>query len=69
MQDWTAVCDAAGRPINPGEPNAQQVRVNSGMMVVVPAWKLAELLNSEAVAAKRREIEDGVRAEEQGGGE
>ncbi|MGN8548594.1 hypothetical protein ACQPTN_29410 [Bradyrhizobium sp. 13971] len=42
IQDWTPVCDALGRPLNL-DPHAQQVSVNSGMMVVIPAWKLEEL--------------------------
>lgn len=65
IYDWTPVCDAAGRPTNPAMPDAQQVKVNSGMMVVVPAWKLTELLNEDSVVAKRQEIEGQVKAQEQ----
>jgi hypothetical protein len=64
ISDWARVCDPAGRPINPAEPDAQQVQINSGMMIVVPAWKLTELLNEDAIVAKRKAIEDQVKASE-----
>jgi hypothetical protein len=38
-----------------------QVRVNSGMMGVIPAWKLQKLLNSDEVVEMRRAIADGER--------
>jgi len=65
IYDWTPVCDSVGRPINQATPDAQQVQVNSGMMVVVPAWKLTELLNEDSAVAKRKEVEDQVKAAEQ----
>jgi Trypsin-like peptidase domain len=64
IRDWTSVCDAAGRPINPAKPDAQQVKVNSGMMIVVPAWKLTDLLNEDSIMAKRKEIEGQVKEQE-----
>ena len=64
IYDWTPVCDAAGRPTNPAKPDQQQVQVNSGMMIVIPAWKLTDLLNEDSIVAKRKEIEDGVKAHE-----
>jgi hypothetical protein len=63
--DWTPVCNAAGEPINKFSPDAQQVQVNSGMMIVVPAWKLTELLNEDSILEKRKKIEDQVKAVEQ----
>jgi trypsin-like peptidase len=62
--DWTPVCDAARRPTNPATPDAQQVQVNSGMMIVVPAWKLTELINQPTAVTKRKEIEDRIKAED-----
>jgi hypothetical protein len=64
IYDWVPVCDAAGRPINPNSSHEQQVQVNSGMMIVVPAWKLIELLNDESLVAKRKEIENQVKEHE-----
>jgi hypothetical protein len=68
IYDWTPVCDADGRPINQADPDAQQVQVNSGMMIVVPAWKLAELLNDDSAVAKRKQIEADVKLADEGGG-
>jgi len=48
--------DKTGRPINPTNPMATNVRVNTGMMGVVPAWKLTELL-MEGPLAEHRSIE------------
>ena len=64
IYDWNPVCDAAGDPINRATPHARQVQENSGMMIVVPAWKLTELLHEDKVVAKRKEIEDQVKTEE-----
>jgi hypothetical protein len=63
VQDWTPVCNSNGDPINFSGPDGMKVKVNSGMMVVVPAWKLAELLIGKALTAQRKEIEDRVRRE------
>jgi hypothetical protein len=56
IQDWTPVCDAAGRP---NAPVNLQVKVNTGMSAVVPAWKLAEMLEQgpAAEAMKRHSME------------
>jgi len=45
LNDWSIVCDASGRPINPRNPRDMQVKTNTGMMAVVPAWRLAEMLD------------------------
>ncbi|CAH1664549.1 Serine protease [Hyphomicrobiales bacterium] len=45
INDWQPVCDTLGRPINPIEPNGMQVRMNTGIMAVVPAWKLSEMFD------------------------
>jgi hypothetical protein len=50
--DWEPVRDAMERPINP-DPKAMRVRTNTGMMGVVPSWKLTELLNDDAVVEQR----------------
>ena len=53
INDWVPVCDGLGRPINPSNPLSQKVKMNTGMMAVVPAWKLAELLDHETVVDQR----------------
>jgi hypothetical protein len=53
INDWTPVCDASRRPINPAQPKSMQVTVNTGMMAVVPAWKLAEMLDCDEMADQR----------------
>ena len=55
INDWTPVCDETGRPANPTNPRKAQVKVNTGMMAVVPAWKLYELL-FEGPLAEHRQI-------------
>lgn len=54
--DWSPVCDASGRPNNYG----QQVQINTGMMGVVPAWKLKELLDCDELKEHRAAIEEAV---------
>lgn len=39
--DFTSVCDKSGNK----HPNGWRVRVNTGMMGVVPAWKIREILD------------------------
>lgn len=57
LSDWRPVCDATGRPVSsPG----MQVAQNSGMMAVVPAWKLIEMINHPTAVAARRAREDHV---------
>lgn len=65
IYDWTPVCGPDGEPINRAKPEAMQVQVNSGMMIVVPAWKLTELLHEDSIVAKRKEIEGQVKAHEE----
>jgi hypothetical protein len=64
INDWGPVCDASGRPVNPGRPRDMQVRTNTGMMAVVPAWKLAELLDGEELARERAATAKKLREEE-----
>jgi hypothetical protein len=54
IQDWELVRDSTGRPVDMG----LKVRLNTGMMVVVPAWKLDDLLRRDDIVAARRQIED-----------
>lgn len=61
VYDWSPVCDSAGRPIMHGSDPAQQVQINTGMMVVVPAWRLVELLTEGKPLARRRSVEKEVR--------
>jgi hypothetical protein len=62
--DWSPVCDSAGRPIMHGGTPAQQVQINTGMMVVVPAWRLVKLLLEGDPMAHRRTIEKQIREQE-----
>jgi hypothetical protein len=64
INDWGPVCDASGRPINPSKPRDMQVSANTGMMSVVPAWKLAELLDKEEFARERADKTETLREEE-----
>lgn len=41
-------------------PDGWTVRTNSGMAGVIPAWKIAELLNIEELAEKRREEDEKI---------
>jgi Trypsin-like peptidase domain len=45
LNDWKPVCDANGRPLGNTQmpPWDMQVGSNTGMMGLVPAWKLAEI--------------------------
>jgi len=54
IQDWEPVRDSLGVPV----PNGMKVRLNTGMMGVVPAWKLAELLGRDDLVAARRKAEE-----------
>jgi hypothetical protein len=64
INDYSPVCDASGRPVNPGRPRDMQVRTNTGMMAMVPAWKLAELLDGEELARERAATAKKLREEE-----
>jgi hypothetical protein len=61
--DRESVRDKSGRPVNPADPLLMHVRVNTGMMGAVPAWKLAELLDEGVVAENRRVIMESARQE------
>ncbi len=54
IQDWEPVRDSAGRPVGTG----LNVKLNTGMMGVVPAWKLTELLMRDDLVAARKTVED-----------
>ena len=56
ITDWMPICDQSGNPIS----NGYQVQSNTGMMGVVPAWKLSELLNHPALAAYRASKEEEI---------
>jgi hypothetical protein len=60
LQMWEPVCNELGKPINPSNPKAQQVAVNTGMMGVVPVWKLTKLLNQGPLAEYRAQIEQNI---------
>lgn len=55
MLKWHPVCDASGRPLG---PHGTKVAQNTGMMAVVPAWKLIEMINHPTMEAERRARED-----------
>jgi hypothetical protein len=52
--DWEPVCDEFERPVD----TKLQVRQNTGMMGVVPAWKLEELLYREDLVNHRTVTEE-----------
>ena len=55
INDWAPVCREDGKPVN-SNPKALQVKLNTGMAAVVPAWKLAQLLDDGPLADHRRHI-------------
>jgi hypothetical protein len=59
INDWQPVVSPSGAPIN-RDPAAMRVRMNTGIMAVVPAWKLADLLNTGVLAAERQAVIDQV---------
>jgi hypothetical protein len=61
INDWSPVCRENGEPVNPANPKAMQVKLNTGMSAAVPAWKLAELLDIGPLADDREKIEHGIR--------
>lgn len=54
IQDSQPVRDAAGRPVDTG----LNVTMNTGMMGVVPAWKLSDLLRKDEIMAAKRQAEE-----------
>ncbi len=57
LNDWKPVCDPVGRPM---ATPSMKVGLNSGMMGVVPAWKLKEMLEHPALINQRRRREENV---------
>jgi hypothetical protein len=57
INSWQPVCDRSGRPIDrsPGPPWDHQIVMNTGIMTVVPAWKLIELVEEGPIAEHRKE--------------
>lgn len=53
INDWTPVCNKQGRPMNP-DPSTAQVKINTGMTAVVPAWKILDILDCPAFLDQRR---------------
>lgn len=56
LNDWKPVCDEKGTPVRSGMMVAQ----NSGMMGIVPAWKLIEMLEHPKMVAERKAREEVV---------
>lgn len=59
LNDWRPVCDANGNPL----PQGMRVALNSGMMTVVPAWRLAEMLEGPVLRDRLRQVESQMAAE------
>ena len=57
LMKWQPVCDAAGRPLM---PHGTQIPLNTGMMAVVPAWKLLEVINHPIAVAERKAEEERI---------
>ncbi|MGP8231511.1 MAG: hypothetical protein ACLQL2_02450 [Methylovirgula sp.] len=56
LQTWDPVCNELRKPVNPN-PRCLQVARNTGMTAVVPAQKLAEMLDNGSLAEYRLEQE------------
>jgi hypothetical protein len=54
LVSWQPVCDSIGRPLRQDMKVAQ----NTGLMTVVPAWKLIELIDHPTALYERRARED-----------
>jgi hypothetical protein len=54
IKDYEPVRDANGEPVTTG----LNVQLNTGMMGVVPAWKLADLLRRDEIVAAKKQAED-----------
>lgn len=55
INDYAPVVRGDGRPVNP-DPKQMQVKVNTGMAAVVPAWKLDQLLDEGPLLQHRKQI-------------
>jgi hypothetical protein len=56
ITDWNPVCDNVGTPVQGGT----QVKSNTGMMAVVPSWKLSELLHMANLEDARKKADDDI---------
>lgn len=56
IPSWEPVCDEAGQQV----PSGWQVPANTGIMGVVPAWHLQQLIESGPAAPRRKEIEAAI---------
>jgi hypothetical protein len=66
INDWQPVCDATGNPVDrDGPPWRTQVRMNTGIMTVIPAWKLIEMLDEGLIAEQRKQMIDEIRKRQQ----
>jgi hypothetical protein len=62
INDWQPVCDAAGRPVDRGGPPWKtQVPMNTGIMTVIPTWKLIEMLDEGPISEQRKDLIDVIR--------
>ena len=52
IQDWEPIRDSVGRD------TGLKVHLNTGMMGVVPAWKLGDLLRSDILVEHRKKVEE-----------
>ncbi len=62
INDWSPVLNENGKPTN-ANPKQAQVKLNTGMAAVVPAWKLAQLLDEGPLASHRKQIAELVLAD------
>jgi len=60
LLNWEPVCNERAEPVNPTTPHAMLVPINTGMMGVVPVWKLADMLDKGPLAEHRAEVERSV---------
>ena len=64
INDWEPVRGPSGDSVNP-DPRIMQVRMNTGIMAVVPAWKLIEMLDEGPLAEQRKEIIENICRQQQ----
>lgn len=56
IPSWEPVCDKTGKALESG----MQVPANTGMMGVIPAWHLHDMLETGVASQRRIEIENGI---------
>ncbi len=61
IHSFESVVDKKGGPITGEDGEPMWVKMNTGMMGVVPAWKLTELLGTGPLAENRTAIEQSVK--------